>query len=501
MRCICITSVTIFLLSHLFLPNVLAQEIISDHVSRIQTKKRFDSTPVDGGPAGTLTITVKYKNIQTKNLTELAFRVVKLTGGNLLLNADGNAGGVGSILTVPFSGDYSDGILGPEEKFTVNFVIGRASLESFKFKVEALGMIQQDLKFIFPYAGQEVAGDNVLVWAAEVESSKKKSKKEVVFETSLDGQSFKLLLPQEAPDLGKGSHTTALDTTVFPPGPLFLRARFKENKSGPIIQLIVNNTEEAFVQTNCFSCGCEKMIIKTTGNSVIGDPRREDDNGTPDDPADDTAKPAPLGIDPDFLSFNFEIVATLTPGSNPELCEEGQDVKATFESDGKIVSVKQACTAGVTLAICKKNRDCDTSTCIGGTQTGASCDTQFAAENCLNGNGICEPNHDGLCTEFPFEGFLRGNDDYKSPTDLGLKTHLPSPTWFDAPGIPTSNRADVQFDLLANFDFLAFVRGPQGSCSCHFTLTIDWDGTNQVHRPGTALTLISDEDTFRCEQQ
>lgn len=501
MRRIHIATVIIFLFSNWFLSKVLAQEIINDRLSLIETSTKFTSTPVPGAPAGTFTITAIFRNILTDNLGELAFRVVELTGGNLLLNADGGPGGLGSILTVPFSENYSDEILGPAESFQVDFVIGLASRARFRFVVEALGIIRPDLEFIFPYSGQEVRGDNVLVWVAEVGVPENLDRK-VIFETSLDGQSFELLSLKEAPDLDVTSHTTGLDTTAFPTGPLFIRARFKDRDTGPILRVIVVRQEALITPTHEPFCGCEEMKVKTTGDSFIGDPRRTDDRGTPDE-SDDVPMPAPLGIDPDFLSFNFEIVATLIPGSDPRLCEEGQEAKGTFEKDLIVVHVKKACTAGLTLAICDTDSDCDTRTCIGGTQTGSSCDTEFVEDNCLNGGGLCESNNDGVCTEFPFDGPDRGNDDYKLPypRDLGLKVHRPRPTWFDAPGMPEKNRADVQFDLLANWDFLAFVRGPQGSCSCHFQLTIDWDGTNQVHKEGTGLTLIFDEDTFKCVQQ
>lgn len=498
MQCIQVAAVISILFSNWFLSELVGQEIINDHLSLIETKTKFNPNPGKYAPAGRLTITYKFQNISTNNLAELAFRVVKLTRKNLLLNADAGPGRIGSVLTAPFSGNYLDEVLAPGEIFEVDFVIGLTARKRFKFLVEELGVLLSDLEFIFPYSGQEVTGHNVLLWVSELGIPGGNLARKVIFETSLDGQNFKLLPMQEAPDLDVGSHTTALDTTVYPAGPLFLRARFEDKDNGPVIQVIVTS-EEAF-RTPRHDCGCEEMVVKTTGDSVIGDPRRPDDQGTPD-PSDDIPKPAPLGIDPDFLSFNFEIVVTLTPGSNPIFCEEGQSVMATVKQDSEIAYIKKACTAGLRLAVCNTNTDCDTRTCHGGTQSGQACDTQVAAENCTNGGGTCEPNNDGVCTEFPFEGFARGNDDYRSPADIGLKEHRPSPTWFDAPGAPNAKRTDVHVDVLGNWDFIAFVKGNQGSCSCHFQLRIDWDGTNQVHRPGTGLTLIFDEDTFNCVQR
>jgi hypothetical protein len=65
-------------------------------------------------------------------------------------------------------------------------------------------------------------------------------------------------------------------------------------------------------------CGCQEIIVNTTGDSSLEDPRRSG-NGN--------VVKAPLGIDPDFLSFNFEVAASLKERSDPELCNEGQLAK------------------------------------------------------------------------------------------------------------------------------------------------------------------------------
>ena len=58
-----------------------------------------NSTPVPGGPAGTFTITATFTNTSTTPLHFPFFGVSKLSGGNLLLNADGSPGGVGATAT------------------------------------------------------------------------------------------------------------------------------------------------------------------------------------------------------------------------------------------------------------------------------------------------------------------------------------------------------------------------------------------------------------------
>ena len=58
---------------------------------------------VPGGPAGTFHITANFTNTGTQAVVNPFVEVVELTGGNLMLNADGGAGGVGARLTLPDS--------------------------------------------------------------------------------------------------------------------------------------------------------------------------------------------------------------------------------------------------------------------------------------------------------------------------------------------------------------------------------------------------------------
>ena len=415
--------------------------------------------------------------------------------------------------------------------------------------------------FIFPQDGQDIAG-TVLIWAVDPDSSVET----LVFETSVDGEQFHPLRRQEAPDFGPFSHTTTLDSSHFPIGLLFLRARIPSAISGPVIRLFVHRLPQPscveptpgpdplLAQFDCsesageivsyqwhfgdgtvaetevpsidhrypgfgefpfqltvvdvhgFSstflalvtiagdqiqwsrtrCSCERIVISAAGNSSLNDPRRNN--------------PGPLGADPIYVSLNFEVSVTLEPGSDPALCEEGQQVKrtSTFASDP--AEHKKACSAGRELPRCSDNSDCDSHTCIGGTQTGTDCEDEESEEACTDGGGQCASNNNGICSEYPLDGSGRGNDDYRSPADFGVKRHCPtceSPIWWDGPGT-----ADRHEDLTQNFrydaDFLMFMRG-ENSCQCHVTLTIDWDGANQVYRAATGIQLIRDEDTFKCD--
>ena len=156
------TSITV-LISSLFSPKAFAQLPIpiDDRLSLISTTTRRDPASVQGGPAGTFTITATFKSISFNNITGLSFLVALLTpiGENLLLNADGGAGRLS--LTVPLAGNYSDGVLSPGETFRVNFIIGLASLNRFFFEVFALGAVDCGLPGpdqVIIYTGRDRGG-------------------------------------------------------------------------------------------------------------------------------------------------------------------------------------------------------------------------------------------------------------------------------------------------------------------------------------------------------
>jgi hypothetical protein len=69
--------------------------LVNDLVELGNVTTAFDSTPVLGGPAGTFRIAAAFTNTTPQPIEHLFAAVVELTGGNLLLNADGGPGGSG----------------------------------------------------------------------------------------------------------------------------------------------------------------------------------------------------------------------------------------------------------------------------------------------------------------------------------------------------------------------------------------------------------------------
>ncbi|MDL2121574.1 MAG: hypothetical protein LWX51_00515 [Deltaproteobacteria bacterium] len=99
----------------------------------------FDATPCAENCVGTFTITAEFRNTSSDTLSDLFFEVGDLTGGNVLCNADGGVPwGYGADFTVPM-----DGVLKPQESFTVIFEIGLRSMNPFIFEVDLFGKVQK----------------------------------------------------------------------------------------------------------------------------------------------------------------------------------------------------------------------------------------------------------------------------------------------------------------------------------------------------------------------
>ena len=120
-------------------PDLMAP-VVSDLVTLSPLVTSFNPTSVPGGPAGTFTITATFKNTSSGSIDAPAFLVTQLSGENLLLDADGGAGGVGAKLTPDVGADR---ILAPGEAFTARFIIGLQHRSPFTFFVDLHGVSAQ----------------------------------------------------------------------------------------------------------------------------------------------------------------------------------------------------------------------------------------------------------------------------------------------------------------------------------------------------------------------
>jgi hypothetical protein len=80
-------------------------------------------------------VTATFTNRSEMPLRNPFFEVTDLSGGNMLINADGGDGGVGATL----SPDVGDGILSPDEPFTATFRIRLTTSDPFTFFVNVRG--------------------------------------------------------------------------------------------------------------------------------------------------------------------------------------------------------------------------------------------------------------------------------------------------------------------------------------------------------------------------
>jgi hypothetical protein len=125
-------------------PEVLNNYVtFSPIISTYRTTADTSGCLVDEVPAeyvGKFSFDARLKNKNSSPpLSDLEVKVVTLTNGNLLQNADGGPGGVGSTLTVPKKNGYSDGVLSPQESVDVPFVICLKDKKPFRFFVDVLG--------------------------------------------------------------------------------------------------------------------------------------------------------------------------------------------------------------------------------------------------------------------------------------------------------------------------------------------------------------------------
>ena len=119
--------------------------VVNDLMALGSLSTAFDPTPMPGGPTGIFRITAEFTNTSNQAIVNPFVEVVELTGGNLLLNADGGAGGVGARLTLP---DSATTPFQPGASGTLEFLIGLQQREPFTFFVNMLGEPQTSKPFI-----------------------------------------------------------------------------------------------------------------------------------------------------------------------------------------------------------------------------------------------------------------------------------------------------------------------------------------------------------------
>jgi Tol biopolymer transport system component len=118
--------------------------VVNAHVSLAALEATFktsaDMARCPAGVSGTFSFTGSLRALPgSAPLSDLRLQVHTLTNANLLENGDVGPARVAGTLTVPPSGEYSDGVLGPGEVVDVPFVICLQDRSPFQFLVDVLG--------------------------------------------------------------------------------------------------------------------------------------------------------------------------------------------------------------------------------------------------------------------------------------------------------------------------------------------------------------------------
>lgn len=125
--------------------SILEPESLNDRLGIQSLQTSFNSTPQENAPAGTFSISTTFVNSSDVALSNIFFEVITLTNGNVLLNAEGGAAGVGGTIDVPSEQYGSDGRIDSGSTFTIDFRIGLNTQNSFDFFVDAFGTTDSDV--------------------------------------------------------------------------------------------------------------------------------------------------------------------------------------------------------------------------------------------------------------------------------------------------------------------------------------------------------------------
>ncbi len=120
--------------------------VINASVTFVPLSSTFKTvTNTSGCPAGFVgkySFDARLTNISNSQLRALQVKVVTLSKGNLLQNADGGPGGVRAVMTVPVQNGYSDGVLSKSEFVDIPFIICLKQKTKFSFFVDVLGIAE-----------------------------------------------------------------------------------------------------------------------------------------------------------------------------------------------------------------------------------------------------------------------------------------------------------------------------------------------------------------------
>jgi hypothetical protein len=120
---------------------IVPTPLVNDHVSLSVSSTALDPTVGPAAPAGVFRITAALTNLSSLPLRNPFFRVIELSGDNVLVSQDGRS----EVIQVSSKGARQtpdvgpDGVLSPGESVIVEFAVGLQSRERFTFFVNVFG--------------------------------------------------------------------------------------------------------------------------------------------------------------------------------------------------------------------------------------------------------------------------------------------------------------------------------------------------------------------------
>jgi hypothetical protein len=137
--------------------HISSLEYINDLVKFKPIKSTFKSTSDTSGCPNEeydshfvrkLSLDARIKNKSRHSLSGLIVEIKKLKDQNLLQNAVGGPGGIGSFLMIPKDNSFSDGVLSRKESVNVHFIFCLTNEKKFKkkikFSVDVLGVVDPE---------------------------------------------------------------------------------------------------------------------------------------------------------------------------------------------------------------------------------------------------------------------------------------------------------------------------------------------------------------------
>ncbi|HEU4322964.1 MAG TPA: hypothetical protein VFS21_07410 [Roseiflexaceae bacterium] len=122
-----------------YVDDILQNPSVNHRLKLTGAAGSYNVTPQPNAPAGVYTLRATFTNVTEISLEQLSFTVADLGVGNKLLDAAGGPAGVGAQLVVPAEALGTDGVLSPNESFTLSFRVGLAQAGTSGLTVDALG--------------------------------------------------------------------------------------------------------------------------------------------------------------------------------------------------------------------------------------------------------------------------------------------------------------------------------------------------------------------------